>query len=158
MRRFLALISLFVSMSSFAAPAYPQEDSMDPYMELLRSELRTRKVAAVTEAMMLSKEQSDLFWPIYREYEGEIDKIVDRRLSLMEDFARSYEGMTDEKAGQIVKDWFKIQDDRMKIRKKYHKRFDKSLGSKIAARFLQVEHVISLLIDLQVASETPLIE
>ena len=51
-----------------------------------------------------------------------------------------------------------LDDDRAKLRKKYWKRFKKALPATLAARFLQLEHQIELLVDLQIASEVPLIE
>ena len=57
----IALILLATVL--FAFPAQAQ----DEYLELLRSDIRTEKVAIVTVAMQLDSEQSELFWPIYRE-------------------------------------------------------------------------------------------
>jgi hypothetical protein len=137
-----------------AAPAaYGQED----YIELMRSDIKTQKVAIITDAMQLSDEDGAIFWPIYREYDLELSKIGDQRIALIKDYAKNFESMTDEKAKELMERAFKIDEARLKLDKKYYKRVEKELGAIKAARFSQVENQIGLLIDLQIASELPLV-
>jgi len=51
-----------------------------------------------------------------------------------------------------------LEKKRTKLKKKYFKRFERALSATIAAKFIQVENQINLLIDLQIASELPLIK
>ena len=145
---------LVVTLLLFASNAVAQEQ----YMELLRSDLRTQKVAIVTEVMQFTQEEGDKFWPIYREYEGELTKIGDMQIALIKDYAAHWENMTDAKSKEIVTQWFDIQDKELMLRKSYFKKFEKVLSATDAARFLQVENQIGLLIDLQMAMEIPLIQ
>ena len=39
------------------------------YAELLRSDVRTQKVAILTEVLDLTEAEDKAFWPIYREYQ-----------------------------------------------------------------------------------------
>lgn len=137
------------------APAYGQVDS---YIELLRSDIRTQKQMVLTQAMQFSDEQASTFWPIYREYDLERAQIGDQRLALIKDFAANYMTMTDEKAKEIADRSFKLEEDRVQLRKKYYDRVQKALDPIIAAKFIQVERAIDALIDVQLASELPLME
>ena len=65
--------------------------------------------------------------------------------------------MSDDQAKQIAKDWFKLQESQLGLLKKYHKKFEKAVSPRVATKFVQIENQIGLLIDLQVASERPLI-
>ena len=65
--------------------------------------------------------------------------------------------MTDEKAKDLAETSIKIEEDRVKLRKDYFKKFDKQVGSTLAARWLQLERAITNLILLQVQTELPLI-
>ena len=127
------------------------------YEELLRQDLRTAKTAVVTETMMLSTEEGDLFWPIYREYDLELAKIWDRRLALIQNYAENFENMDDATADAIMQDALKLREDRMKLRAKYYKKMKKEVGAILAARFSQVDGVIQNIVDLQIASELPLV-
>lgn len=137
-----------------AKTAYAQEQ----YAELLMSDLKTQKVAVITEAMALEEGQSDPFWQIYRDYDYELTAIVDQRITLIKDYAASFSAMNDEKAGELAKTSFKLESDRAKLRQKYYKKFAKEVSPLVGARWLMVERTINNLFDLQLAAEMPLIQ
>ena len=147
----LLLIIVFVLASGLG---YAQE----AYIELLRSDVKTQKVAIVTEVMQFTNEEAEVFWPVYREYDFEQTKLGDARIELIKDYAENYETMTDQKAKEMVDGALTLQGKRIKLKKKYFKKFDKVLPSKTVAKFFQLENQINLLIDLQIASELPFIK
>lgn len=137
-----------------AKTAYAQEQ----YAELLMSDLKTQKVAVVTEAMALEEGQSEPFWQIYRDYDYELSEIIDQRIVLIKDYAASFSAMNDEKAAELAKTSFKLESDRSKLRQKYYKKFAKEISPLVGARWLMVERTINNLFDLQLAAEMPLIQ
>lgn len=137
-----------------AKTAYAQEQ----YAELLMSDIKTQKVAVITDAMALEEGQSEPFWQIYRDYDYELSAIVDQRITLIKDYAASFSAMNDEKAGELAKTSFKLESDRAKLRQKYYKKFAKEVSPLVGARWLMVERTINNLMDLQLAAEMPLIE
>lgn len=137
-----------------AKTAYAQEQ----YAELLMSDLKTQKVAVVTEAMALEEGQSEPFWQIYRDYDYELSEIIDQRIVLIKDYAASFSAMNDEKASELAKTSFKLESDRSKLRQKYYKKFAKDISPLVGARWLMVERTINNLFDLQLAAEMPLIQ
>jgi len=147
-------ITLTVIFVLVAAVGYAQE----AYIELLRSDIRAKKVAIITEVMQFTDAQARAFWPVYREYDLELSKIGDARVELIKDYARYYEKMTDEKAKELIQRALKLDERTTKLQKKYFEKFDKALPSKTVAKFFQLENQIDLLIDLQIASELPLIK
>ena len=128
------------------------------FIEQLRSDLRAEKVAVPTESMELEEAESERFWPIYREYELELSKLGDRRLALLKRYAENYDSLGNEEIKRISRDWFKLQEDHLKLQKKYFDRMEKELTASIAARFLQIEHQIGLLVELGQVEETPLVK
>ncbi len=133
-------------------------EGVDAYIELLKSDMRTQKVAVITEAMQFTDEESSAFWPVHREYELELSEIIDDRIELIKDYAQNYDNLTDEKARKLAKKVFALEKRRTKLKKKYFRKFDRTLSATIAAKFIQVENQINLLLDLQIASELPLIK
>ncbi len=132
---------------------------VDAYIQLLRSDARTQKAVVITEAMQFTDEESTAFWPVYREYELELSKIIDDRIELIKDYVQNYDNLIDEKAKELARKVFALEKRRTKLKKKYFKKFEKALSATIAAKFmLQVEEQINLLIDLQIAEELPLIK
>ena len=145
-----------IAAATLGIPALAQEASVDKYVELLRSDLRTQKVQVLTEALDLPEAQAAAFWPIYREYENELAAIGDRRVSLIKRFAEGYGKMTSAEVDSFARDYFAVQKDRIKLREKYFKKVEKATSSVTAARFVQVENVIGTLVDLQINAEMPL--
>jgi len=132
---------------------------IDAYMQLLRyKDARTQKEVVITEVMQLTDKESSVFWPVYREYELEFNKLIDYRVELIKEFLINYDILTDEKASELVKKVFKLEKTKIKLQKKYFKKFKKALSATIAAKFMQLEKQINLLIDLQIYSELPFIK
>jgi hypothetical protein len=149
---------LLVIVALFLVNTVSYGGDVEAYIELLKSDLRTQKVAVLTEAMRFTDEGSTAFWPIHREYELELSKIIDDRIELIKDYAQNYDNLTNEKAKEIAGKVFDLEKRRTKLKKKYFKKFEKALSAVVAAKFVQVENQINLLIDLQIASELPLIK
>lgn len=150
MRPFLAIAMIVLLCTvSFA---------QEKYIELLRQDIKKDKVEIITVVMDFTEEQVGIFWPIYREYDLELTKIGDERLALIKDYAEHYQTLTDEKAKELMEKVFQLQQKRVKLRRAYFKKMDKVLPSKVVAKFFQLEHQIILLLDLQIASELPLID
>jgi hypothetical protein len=146
---FVVLALLLVAKTAYA---------QDQYVELLRSDIKTQKVAVVTEAMQLEEGQSEAFWQVYRDYDYELAAIVDRRIENIKNYASNFSSMTDEKASDLAKTSFQIEGDRAKLRQKYYKKFAKDLSPLVGARWLMVERTINNLMDLQIMTELPLIQ
>jgi len=140
----------------FAANIFAQD--VDAFVEMLRSDLKTEKVAIITEVMDFTEEESAAFWPLYRQYDLDLTKIKDQRIALIKDYAANFDNMTNEKAKELMDGTIKYREDELNLRKKYFKKFDKILPTIKAARFMQLENQIDLLINLQIASELPLVE
>jgi len=155
---FSALCLLILVVPGIQAQEAMQEVDVESYIELLRSDLRATKTKIITAAMEFTQQEAEAFWPVYRQYEAELTKIGDARLANIKDYAKHYETMTDDKAKELVEKWFQIQQNRLDLRKKYFQEFSKVLPVTKAAKFMQIEHQIGLLVDLQIASELPLVK
>jgi len=134
---------LVVGLALFAA-AVPVQAQGEQYLELIRQDLKTAKTAYMTEGMALTTEQGNVFWPIYREYQTDLAKIGDRRIANIK------------KASEIMKNAFKSKKDALSLLEKTAKKVSKEVDPVTAARFIQVENTLNLLIDLQLAGEIPL--
>ncbi len=152
MNRKIVAVTLAAALVAAAAPSFAQSD----VIELLRSDIATQKKALITGAMSMTEAESDIFWPIYNDYQNELRKVGDERVAMIKDYSANYDSMTDEMATDLSKRALKAYDDRLSLYKKYEKKFAKALSPRMAARWLQAEHAINTMIDVQVAAEMPL--
>jgi len=149
--------TLFLTLFLLLSTAVFAQD-MDNFIELLRSDVKTQKKAVITEVMNFTEQEASAFWPVYRDYEYELDKLGDARFVMIKDYADNYEKMTDDKAKEIIEKAIKFQEARLELRKNFFKKFCKVLPVTKAARLMQVDNQIQLLIDLQISAELPLVE
>jgi hypothetical protein len=147
-------ILLVGCLLAIASPVLAQGDPV----ETMRSDLRTDKVAILTKALAMDQATSDLFWPVYREYETELSKIGDARMANVKDYAANYESMTDAKAKELVNNAFSLNEQRSKLLKKYFGKVEKATSTRLAARWAQCEMALNAIVDAQVATELPLIK
>jgi hypothetical protein len=146
--------------SAVKAPATaqtPEELNLREYVLLLRKDVNAQKAQIVGQVMQFDAEDAAKFWPIYRDYEAELNKLNDQRVANIQEYARSYTTMTDEKADELIKNAMNFQKQRNELLGKYYEKVRQELGGITAARFMQVEHQLLLIIDLKIASSLPVV-
>ena len=141
-----------------AAADDTRDVNLRAYAELLRSDLRAQKVAIITEVMEFTEAEDAKFWPVYREYETALAKINDDRLALIKEYAANYGTMTDAIADRLARGALDLEARRHTLKVTYYDRFKAALSAKTAAKFLQVENQILLLLDLQIAASLPIVQ
>jgi len=154
----LAFLACASSAHGQAAAADTRDRNLRAYAELLRSDLRAQKVAVITEVMEFTEAEDTAFWPVYREYETELAKINDDRMALIKDYATGYDTLTDATADGFAVRALGLEARRHALLERFYARFKAVVPAKTAARFLQVEHQILLLMDLQIAASLPIAE
>jgi len=149
MKKILVIAFLFSLANIFAQDA-------DSYIEVLKSEIKTDKKAIIIETMQFTEQQSAAFWPVYNEFEYELEKLSNKRIANIKDFAANYDSLTDKKADELIKTSFSFQNDRLDLNEKYYKKFADVLTPIVAAKYMQLENQIQLILDLSIAANLPL--
>ena len=161
-----AFVALVLSSLTAAASAQtaapkktdPRDQNLRAYAELLRSDVRSQKVAIFTELMAFTEAEDMAFWPIYRAYDVELSALNDRRVQLIADYAKNFESLSDAVADRIALGALDFEAKRAALKAKYFDKVKAALSAKQAARFLQVENQLLLIIDLQVSALLPIVE
>lgn len=105
-----------------ASPVLAQSNPTDD-MEVLRSALQMGRKALIADNMGLTEEESKAFWPLYDEYQKELQKLNERRLGFIDSFAKDYETMTDEKANDLMNEWLDTPKEALKVKGSYVSKF-----------------------------------
>ncbi len=133
------------------------QKNIQEYIDLLRSDVRQQKAEMMGAVMQLSAADAAKFWPIYSEYDAELTKVNDLRAANIQEYASAYGEMTDAKADELIQKAMAYQKQRSELLAKYYERVKQALGATTAARFVQVESQLLLIIDLQIASSLPIV-
>ena len=92
-----------------AGKTVDMEGDITSDVELTRAAIQVRRQAVVTAAMDLEPKESDLFWPLYREYRVEMLKVNDRFSRLLVGYLESYETLTDQAATKMLEEYLSIE-------------------------------------------------
>lgn len=159
MRRKMALL-VGVNLLLGCAMAMGQQASqgIDADIQLMRKDLKSEKKVIVAESMSLTETEATKFWPVYDQYAAELAKINDNKVSVIKEYAAMYPHLTAEDAQGLVRRWSEADAAAIQLRLKFIPKFQDALQNVKAARFFQIDRRIGLLLDLQLASEIPLVE
>jgi len=135
-----------------------QELNIRAYIELLRSDVKKAKAQVMGDVMQLDADQAAKFWPIYKNFEGELSAIGDKIGGLIKDYAANYDSMTNQKAESLGNALLDLEQERNALKRKYFAQFKNALDGITATRFLQVENQLEKVIDLQIAASLPVIQ
>ena len=139
--------------------APPLADEAAAFVSEGRAEMRQDKVVFINEAMNLTSADPnyDAFWHQYYQYEAELKKINDARIQLIRDYQFNFDKMDDNIANNLAERALAIHKKKLDLLAKYYEKIKQATSPMIAARFLQVEYQISLLMDVEIASKTPML-
>jgi len=164
-RRALGACFLLLGLTAPAAIAQTpiaddaaRQANLRAYVELLRADIRAEKVGIITELMAFTEAEDKAFWPIYREYDTELMALNDEKLKGIQEFAANYATLTDAMADSLATRALDLEARRTALKQKYHTRIKSALSPRVAARFLQIENQILLLIDLQIVAALPIVQ
>jgi hypothetical protein len=134
------------------------QDPADEDIKLFRKDLRSLRKQIIAANMSLSDKEAEQFWPLFEQYTQELVAKQDRKYALIKEYAGNYTTMTDDAAEKYVRGRADVDEASLQVRLKYFPLFRKVLSGKSTALFFQLDWRLGLIMDLQLASQTPLIE
>ncbi len=155
MKKLLITLSAMAALGA-AGAAFAQTSSTQDDTEVLIGQIQADKRAVVLKTLELSDAQVAAFTPIYDEYQRENKALLGRGSDLVNKFAANFGSMTDDAAKAILKDWFKLRDDRVALMRKYAKKFQRVLPATKVLQWVQVENKLNLILDVQAARIIPI--
>ncbi len=168
MRQALALLmglALFLTCSGLKAQeaqgtsqkAAATQASVDQDIQLMRKDLQSDKKLIVAANMVLTDIEAQKFWPVYDQYAAELAKVNDAKVAIIKEYAANFENLSDAKAAALIERWSEADKAAVQLRMKYLSTFQQVIPGTKVARFFQVDRRIGLVVDLQLASEIPLV-
>jgi predicted outer membrane protein len=129
-------------------------------MQMLRDKIKADKKLVVATNMELTESEAQGFWPIYDQYQKDLQKINQRLVTLLESYAADFRGksLTDEKAKQLITEAVAIEQAEAKLKSTYAPQLSKVLPVKKVTRYLQIENKIRAIVKYDIASGVPLVQ
>jgi Spy/CpxP family protein refolding chaperone len=130
----------------------------DDDISLFRKDVRSLRKQIIAANLDLTDTEAQQFWPIFDRYTAEMRKLFDRKFEVLKEYAENYDTITDEQADTYIQGRAAVEESILQLRLKYIPIFRKVLSGKTAALFTQIDWRLGLVIDLQLASQVPLIQ
>jgi len=156
-RTTIIMIALAAIMAFVSIPAFTQDKPADN-MELVREKIAADKKLFVAEIMKLTEAEARAFWPVYDSYQKELSKLFDRKIKLIQDYAKNYETMSDEVAKKLLDEYMAIEGEYLKLRQSYLRKFRKVLSEKKVVRYYQIDNKIKAVLEYELARQIPLMK
>jgi hypothetical protein len=125
---------------------------------LLRQDVQSKKKQLIAANLTLTDAEAAQFWPIYDQYSAEMTKIGDQRYALIKEYAQNFGSLTDDQAPSLINRSPALDEAVEQLRMKYAPIINKVLSGKKTTTFFKMDRRIAMLIDLQLASQIPLVQ
>jgi hypothetical protein len=142
------------------APLSLAQDKPADNMQILRDKIKADKKLVVATNMELTESEAQGFWPIYGEYQKDLQKINQRIANLLESYASDFRGksLTDDKAKKLINEAVAIEQAEANLKSTYAPKLSKVLPVKKVARYLQIENKIRAVVKYELATGVPLVQ
>jgi hypothetical protein len=155
---FLLIFALMAASSSVLAQTVTDEGvNVEKDLILLRRNLRAEKKQIIAMNVSLTETEATKFWPVYDQYAADMAKHYDEFYAVIKDYAAHQKTLTDDQAISMIKRWSDIQVAVAQTRQKYIPLVEKVIPGRKAALFFQIDRRLYALMDIQTASEIPLV-
>jgi hypothetical protein len=152
-------VMMALMLFGFAPISFAQDKPADN-MQILRAKLKADKKLVVATNMELTESEAKGFWPIYGEYQKDLQRINRRIGNLLESYAADFRGksLTDDKAKKLIEEAVAIEQAEANLKSAYAPKLSKVLPVKKVARYLQIENKIRAVIKYDLVQGVPLVQ
>lgn len=127
----LLLLAVLMGGTAFAQPRKDKRQEK-------RERIHAQKIAFISTELDLTSEEAQKFWPIYNEYEAEIEAVRTERKKYMKELRKS-EDLSDDRAYELFELIFGTEKKESDIRLAYLQKFSTVLGKGKAAKVFIAE-------------------
>jgi hypothetical protein len=128
---FLIAFLIVTTTTIFAQPPHKRKENLE--------QIKTQKIAFITEKLSLTSQEAQVFWPVYNEFEKKRDEIQNKRRSIMKKIRFNSETLSDVELEQIAQQFISTQVDIGKLHEEYHTKFKKVITIKKVVKLYQIE-------------------
>ena len=151
-------VAMAMMLFGFAPLSFAQDKRADN-MDILRDKIRADKKFVVAMNMELTESEAKNFWPIYNEYQKDLQNINGRILTVLESYAADFKSksLTDDKAKKLIDEALAIEQAEANLKSTYAPKLSKALPVRKVARYLQIENKIRAVVKYDLAQGVPLV-
>lgn len=121
------VVLLVVANMSFAQPK--------------KEKIEAQKIAFITNAIDLTTEEAQQFWPVYNEFSDKTDAIRQKKRSNFEVVKENWDEISDSELDKTMSSMFDYEQEELDLKKSYHEKFKSVLSVKKVAKLYRAEEM-----------------
>ena len=137
MKKFKLIAVAIFSLWMVTVKAQP--DGPPPPMGEKKEQIEAMKVAFLTKKLDLTPTEAQVFWPVYNQFQDELDKLREGRRKDIREAKSDLENLSDKDVEKVVDGEIAFRQAELDILKKYHLQFKKVLPLPKVARLYRAE-------------------
>ena len=126
-------------------------------LQLMRHDLRKQKQKLIGENLPMTESEAIKFWAVYQKYSNELNDINGEKFAMIHGYSQNWRSMSNDEALIFMRRWLELDEQSIQLRSKYLPLVKDALPGKKAATFFQLDERISMMINLEFASQLPLL-
>jgi len=158
--RAVLLIAVLASGTAWSQSGANDQMSEDQFVAEARDLLQAGRKDIIAEELRLDAGAAEKFWSTYEEYHADMMVVRNRYAEIIGRYLARYEAaeLDDDYAQALLDDWFDYKSDKLKVQKRYVRKFNSAMSMRMVVRFYQLENKMDAEIDAGLAVFVPLME
>jgi hypothetical protein len=128
---FRKLILALFTFAMLATATYAQNNKKD--------EIEALKVAFITKRLNLSPDEARVFWPVYNQYQNEIQALRKKNRIELKDAKENFESLSDKDIEKLIDNEIVFKQNELDLLKKYQPQLKKTLSIRKVALLYKAE-------------------
>ena len=154
MKNWVGLLGLAIALSAIGSAS---AQNVRNGIEAMRADLKADRKVVLAEEMNFTPKESEAFWPIYRDYRVEVEKVGDQVVKLVLEYADLYPDVPEERARGMLSQYAKTESNLVAVKRKYYKKMGKVLPATKVFRFAQLDNRFDLGTRVALAGSIPVL-
>ena len=149
MSRVLCVLGVVMGALALVVPGAAAATSHEAIADVLETHVAVNRTDVMARAVLLPRAEADAFWPLYRNYERERERLEGEARALLDDYLTNAQTLDDAAVQAMLDRLFALYEQRLGLLRTYATALQAKLPIRHAAAFVQREFELLRLFDLQ---------
>jgi Spy/CpxP family protein refolding chaperone len=131
--------------------------NVEEVLKAMRADMQATRADMMAKNLTLTAEQAGKFWPLFEKYQKEQNVIMDAQLKGIQKYAETYQTLDDATATSLMTAHLDRDEKMTALRLHWLSEFQKVVPAKIAVRAMQIDRRLSMLAQLELSEQIPLV-
>lgn len=135
------------------------QSAEDTNADILLQKIKADKKLLVASNMDLTDEEGKKFWPLYNEYQKQLEHINQSLGKVIQEYAEAYNKgpLSNDEATKLMDQALAVEEAEVKMKRTYADKIGKVLPAAKTARYIQIENKIRAMLKAELAQDIPLV-